>query len=223
MFIVDKLPNSLSAESYRSLRTSIKFSSVDKHLKTILVTSALPQDGKSTIAGNLAFSLSQEGSRVLIMDCDLRNPCLHKKFNLSNEKGLTDILVGDYQSRQCIQEVNDKLYLLTAGTTPPNPAEMVGSKALERLIHEVSINFDYIVIDTPPVLPVTDAQLLAAKADATVFVVKSGKTKTKNILQAYEELKKVNANVIGSVLNASENKMNNKIYKYYGNKKKGEK
>ena len=201
MFIVDKLPKSITAESYRSLRTNIQYSSIDKQVKTLVVTSSNAGEGKSTVAGNLAYTFFQSGKRVLIIDCDLRKPSLHKKFNVSNEVGLTDVLVGTSELNKVMQKIDDNLYLLTTGTLPPNPAEIIGSNTMENFLDECKINFDYIILDTPPILPVTDSKLLAIKADATVLVVRSEISKSKHVSQAFKELEKVNANVIGTILN----------------------
>ena len=201
MFIVDKLPKSITAESYRSLRTNIQYSSIDKQVKTLVVTSSNAGEGKSTVAGNLAYTFFQSGKRVLIIDCDLRKPSLHRKFNVSNEVGLTDVLVGTSELNKVMKKIDDNLYLLTAGTLPPNPAEIIGSNTMENFLDECKINFDYIILDTPPILPVTDSKLLAIKADATVLVVRSEISKLKHVSQAFKELGKVNANVIGTILN----------------------
>lgn len=201
MFIVDKLPKSITAESYRSLRTNIQYSSIDKHVKTLVVTSSNAGEGKSTVAGNLAYTFFQSGKRVLIIDCDLRKPSLHRKFNVSNEVGLTDVLVGTSELNKVMKKIDDNLYLLTTGTLPPNPAEIIGSNTMENFLEECKINFDYIILDTPPILPVTDSKLLAIKADATVLVVRSEISKLKHVSQAFKELGKVNANVIGTILN----------------------
>lgn len=201
MFIVDKLPKSITAESYRSLRTNIQYSSIDKQVKTLVVTSSNAGEGKSTVAGNLAYTFFQGGKRVLIIDCDLRKPSLHRKFNVSNEVGLTDVLVGTSELNKVMRKIDDNLYLLTTGTLPPNPAEIIGSNTMENFLEECKINFDYIILDTPPILPVTDSKLLAIKADATVLVVRSEISKLKHVSQAFKELGKVNANVIGTILN----------------------
>lgn len=201
MFIVDKLPKSITAESYRSLRTNIQYSSIDKQVKTLVVTSSNAGEGKSTVAGNLAYTFFQSGKRVLIIDCDLRKPSLHRKFNVSNEVGLTDVLVGTSELNKVMKKIDDNLYLLTTGTLPPNPAEIIGSNTMESFLEECKINFDYIILDTPPILPVTDSKLLAIKADATVLVVRSEISKLKHVSQAFKELGKVNANVIGTILN----------------------
>lgn len=220
MFITSKMPKSISAEAYRSLRTSIKFSSVDKPIKTIVVTSSIPGEGKSTISGNLAITLSQSGARVLLIDCDLRKPSIHKKFRVVNDLGLTDILVDKCSLKDVIKNIDEYLFMITAGTIPPNPSEIVGSNSMEDLIKELSLSFDYIVMDTPPVIPVTDPLLLAAKSDATIIVVRARKTKEKIIRQTYDELIKVNSNIIGSILNDSETKTNNSYYEYYAEEDK---
>ena len=220
MFITSEMPKSISAEAYRSLRTSIKFSSVDKPIKTIVVTSSIPGEGKSTISGNLAITLSQSGARVLLIDCDLRKPSIHKKFRVVNDLGLTDILVDKCSLKDVIKKIDEYLFMITAGTIPPNPSEIVGSNSMEDLLKELSFKFDYIVMDTPPVIPVTDPLLLAAKSDATIIVVRARKAKEKIIRQTYDELIKVNSNIIGSILNDSETKTNNSYYEYYAEEDK---
>ena len=214
MFIVDKLPKSITAESYRSLRTNIQYSSIDKQVKTLVVTSSNAGEGKSTVAGNLAYTFFQSGKRVLIIDCDLRKPSLHRKFNVSNEVGLTDVLVCTSELNKVMKKIDDNLYLLTTGTLPPNPAEIIGSNTMENFLDECKINFDYIILDTPPILPVTDSKLLAIKADATVLVVRSEISKSKHVSQAFKELEKVNANVIGTILNDVEMHSEKLYYDY---------
>ena len=219
MFIVDKLPKSITAESYRSLRTNIQYSSIDKQVKTLVVTSSNAGEGKSTVAGNLAYTFFQNGKRVLIIDCDLRKPSLHRKFNVSNEEGLTDVLVGTSKLNNVMKKIDDNLYLLITGTLPPNPAEIIGSNTMENFLEQCKINFDYIILDTPPILPVTDSKLLAIKADATVVVVRSEVSKSKHVSQAFKELEKVNANIIGTILNDVE-MYSEKLYYDYSNKSK---
>ena len=214
MFIVDKLPKSITAESYRSLRTNIQYSSIDKQVKTLVVTSSNAGEGKSTVSGNWAYTFFQSGKRVLIIDCDLRKPSLHRKFNVSNEVGLTDVLVGTSELNKVMKKIDDNLYLLTTGTLPPNPAEIIGSNTMENFLDECKINFDYIILDTPPILPVTDSKLLAIKADATVLVVRSEISKSKHVSQAFKELEKVNANVIGTILNDVEMHSEKLYYDY---------
>ena len=155
----------------------------------------------------------------MIIDCDLRKPSLHRKFNVSNEEGLTDVLVGTSKLNNVMKKVDDNLYLLTTGTLPPNPAEIIGSNTMENFLEQCKINFDYIILDTPPILPVTDSKLLAIKADATVVVVRSEVSKSKHVSQAFKELEKVNANIIGTILNDVE-MYSEKLYYDYSNKSK---
>lgn len=220
MFIANKMPRSISAESYRSIRTSINYSSVDKRIKTLVVTSSIAGEGKSTVSGNLAYVLSENKNKVLIIDCDLRKPSLHKKFKVSNEVGITDLLVDKCTEKEVIISVGEGVDLITSGTLPPNPAEVIGSNMLKKFIDEMSIRYDYIVIDTPPVMAVTDAQLLAAKCDGTILVVRAKKTKGKYIKHAYNELEKVRANIIGSILNGSDLKEKYGYYKHYSESSK---
>ena len=166
------------------------------------------------MSGNLAYTFFQSGKRVLIIDCDLRKPSLHRKFNVSNEVGLTDVLVGTSELNKVMKKIDDNLYLLTTGTLPPNPAEIIGSNTMENFLDECKINFDYIILDTPPILPVTDSKLLAIKADATVLVVRSEISKSKHVSQAFKELEKVNANVIGTILNDVEMHSEKLYYDY---------
>lgn len=215
MFIVDKLPKSITAESYRSLRTNIQYSSIDKQVKTLVVTSSNAGEGKSTVAGNLAYTFFQNGKRVLIIDCDLRKPSLHRKFNVSNEEGLTDVLVGTSKLNNVMKKIDDNLYLLTTGTLPPNPAEIIGSNTMENFLEQCKINFDYIILDTPPVQAVADAQILSTKVDGTIIVVRAGVTKKEDVHDTVNTLKKVNANIIGTVLHAVDSSKN-KYYYYYG-------
>lgn len=215
MLVTKEMPKSLSAEAYRSLRASIKFLAVDKSIKTIVVTSSIIGEGKSTVVGNLAYALNQDGAKVLVIDCDLRKPYIHQNFSVSNENGLTDILVGKSDLKSVIKKIDDSLFLITAGTILNNPSEMLGSKSMKDLLDELSINFDYIILDTTPTIPVSDTLLLASKADATLIVVRAKKTKVKMIKQSYEQLVGAKANIIGTVLNKCDKSLDNKDYGYY--------
>ena len=196
-----KLNKSLSMEAYRSLRTSIQYSGIDTELQSLVVTSSIPSEGKSTVAANLARSFSEMDKKVLLIDADLRKPTIHKKLQLSNQVGLSDLIVQKLNPTEVIQKVDNQFHVLTAGKIPPNPAELVGSEKMSQLLSYLKETYDYIVIDTPPVLSVTDPQLLALKADGTLLVVRAEKTKQKVVQTAFKELKKLNVNVIGSILN----------------------
>ena len=172
MFIVNKMPQSLSAESYRSIRTSIKYSSVDNPIKIIVITSSNSSEGKSTVAGNLAFSLSQNGSRTLLIDCDLRKPSVHKKFLIPNDKGLTDVLFDKQDLKEVIKKIENNLYVLPCGTIPPNPAEILGSKTMEEFLDELSINYDYIILDCQQSLGMITVNALTS-ADKVIIPVQA--------------------------------------------------
>lgn len=210
-----KLNKSLSMEAYRSLRTSIQYSGIDTELQSLVVTSSIPSEGKSTVAANLARSFSEMDKKVLLIDADLRKPTIHKKLQLSNQVGLSDLIVQKLNPTEVIQKVDNQFHVLTAGKIPPNPAELVGSEKMSQLLSYLKETYDYIVIDTPPVLSVTDPQLLALKADGTLLVVRAEKTKQKVVQTAFKELKKLNVNVIGSILNDCGQKMGGYSQYYY--------
>ena len=217
MFIVEKEPKSIAAESYRTLRTNLQYSSFDEEYKVIVVTSAEPGEGKSITVGNLALSIAQSDKKVIIIDCDLRKPSIHKKFGLSNSEGLSDVLMGNKNIAEVGQRYSSNLTVLTSGKIPPNPSEMLGSKAMKALIEALKKVFDYVILDTPPVQAVTDAQILSTRADGTLLVVRSERTKRDSVVNSINLLKKVNANIIGTVLNGVDTKKNNYYY-YYGEK-----
>lgn len=215
MFVLEKQPKSVEAESYRILRTNIMYSSFDKEIKRILVTSSEPGEGKSTTSGNLALAFAQDEKKVILIDCDLRKPSLHKKFRISNNRGLSDVIIDRDKLNKCIQKRTEYLDILTAGKIPPNPSEMLGSKAMSSLLDELSNVYDVIILDSPPVLAVTDAQILSTKVDGVVLVVRAEKTKKDTVLAAKGVLDKVNANILGTVLNGGDKNKDNYYY-YYG-------
>lgn len=207
-------PKSPITEQYRLIRTNIQFSSVDKEIKTIMVTSAEPNDGKSTTAANLAIVLAQEEKKVLLVDADLRKPSIHYAFNLSNIHGLTSVLTKKIELRKTILNSNvSNLDILTSGPMPPNPSELLNSKAIEKAINELKDIYDYIIFDTPPVLVVTDSQIVANKCDGVIMVVASGKTNKQSAVKAKELLVKAKTSLLGVVLNGVETDNNN--YYYY--------
>ena len=215
MFIVEKKPKSVAAEAYRSLRTNIQYSSFDKKYQTLVVTSANPEEGKSTVSGNLALVLAQGESKVLLVDCDMRRPSVHKKFRISNTYGISDLLVGNKKLEAVAHKYNDNLTIVSAGKIPPNPAEMLGSKAMTAFLEEMKKHFDYIVLDTPPLQAVADAQILSTKVDGSLIVVRAGVTKKDAVHDAVSIINKVNGNIIGTVLNGADNSKD-KYYYYYG-------
>jgi capsular exopolysaccharide synthesis family protein len=219
MFIVEKKPQSIIAEAYRTLRTNIQYSSFDKEIRTIVVTSSEPGEGKSTTSGNLALSFAQAEKRTIIIDCDLRKPALHKQFRISNLVGLSDVLIGKEKINVAVHKYNDYLSVLPSGKLPPNPAEMLASKSMSRLLQELREYFDIIILDSAPLHAVTDAQILSTKADGVIVVVRAEKTKRNTVIESKSLLDKVGANILGVVLNGVENSRK-KYYYYYGNEGK---
>ncbi|UGB29494.1 CpsD/CapB family tyrosine-protein kinase [Metabacillus sp. B2-18] len=195
-------PNTAITEQYRHIRTSIMYSSVDKELKSIMITSSEPGEGKSMTAANLAVVLAQQGKKVVLVDADLRKPSIHFTFNSSNIDGLTSVLTKKISLNGAISSTYvPDLDILTCGPIPPNPSELLDSKAMESVIKELKATFDYVVIDTPPVITVTDPQIIANKCDGIVMVVKRGKTKKDKAQKAKELLEKAESRLIGVVEN----------------------
>ncbi|GAA0861349.1 CpsD/CapB family tyrosine-protein kinase [Paraclostridium tenue] len=201
--ITFKEPKSPVSEAYRSIRTNIQFSSIDKKIKTILVTSSKQDEGKSTVISNMAVSFAAlEEKKVLIIDADLRNPSVHRKFSLTNTYGLTEILIGEKNFKQVVQNTKiNNLQILAAGKMPPNPSEMLISKKMKEFIKTLEEIYDYIFIDTPPIGIITDAGAIANYSDATILVVGSRETDIEMAKMTKEKLEKVKANIIGVVLN----------------------
>lgn len=213
--ITFKEPKSPVSEAYRSIRTNIQFSSIDKKIKTILVTSSKQDEGKSTVISNMAVSFAAlEEKKVLIIDADLRNPSVHRKFSLTNTYGLTEILSGQKNFKQVVQntEINN-LQILTTGKIPPNPSEMLISKKMKEFIKTLEESYDYIFVDTPPIGIITDAGAIANYSDATILVVGSEETDIEMAKMTKEKLEKVKANIIGVVLNKYIGEDN--VYGYY--------
>jgi succinoglycan biosynthesis transport protein ExoP len=202
--ITQSRPQSQMAESYRALRTSLLLTSSGAPPKTILITSALPQEGKTTTSINTAIVLAQKGTRVLLIDADLRRPSIHKTLGMGPRAGLSNVLTGGCAVQQAISRSSllPNLFILPAGTPPPNPAELLASTQMFETIQELREHYDHIVIDTPPTLSVTDAVVLATRADAVVLVIRSGQTTKPALRRSREILAQVNARVAGVLLNA---------------------
>ncbi|AOC92543.1 CpsD/CapB family tyrosine-protein kinase [Bacillus amyloliquefaciens] len=193
---------SLVAEQYRTIRTNIEFSSVQTHLRSILVTSSVPGEGKSFSAANLAAVFAQQEKKVLLVDADLRKPTIHETYQLENVQGLTNVLVGNASLSETVQKtLIDNLYVLTSGPTPPNPAELLSSKAMGELIQEMYSRYSLVIFDSPPLLAVADGQILANQTDGSVLVVLSGKTKMDTVQKAKDALQQSKAKLLGALLN----------------------
>lgn len=207
-------PRSPIAEAYRQLRTNIQFSSLDKPLKSLLVTSTSPEEGKSTTLANLAITIAQTGSKVILADCDLRRPSIHSIFGLSNSTGLTSLVLDSSSRRVPLQESGiDNLSVLPSGPLPPNPSELLGSKRMGEVIDLLEAEADLVLFDSPPVIAVTDAAILATRVDGVLLVVNAGKTKRELAKKAKALLEKVNANLLGVVLNNV--KFDSSLHHYY--------
>ncbi len=210
-----KEPKSQFAEAFRSLRTSLHFSAINRDKKVILVTSTFPGEGKSTISANLANIFTQTGSRVLLIDCDLRRSSLHEKFHHSKAPGLSEILTGDATIEDAVHNTDiPGLRLVSAGTTPPNPSELLGSAAMQRFLEQERVNFDHIVIDAPPVLAVTDAPILTATADMVIVIMEAGRVPLKAAQRMREMLTAIKAPVAGLVMNDKSGKGETYGYHY---------
>ncbi len=208
-------PKSTASESFRGIRTAVLFSSADVPPQVLLITSAGPEEGKSLLVANLALTLALAGAKVLVIDCDLRKPRVHKLFGIGREKGLTSVLVGSADLAESIvaSAAVPGLDILPCGPIPPNPAEIVGSKKLRNLIDGLKGQYQHILIDSPPVTAVTDALLLSQAVDSTILVIRAGVTPKPIVVNGLEQLRSVNAHVLGAVLNGI--KTGKDSYYYY--------
>lgn len=197
-------PGSAAAEAYRTLRTNISFSGLDKPLHTLLVTSTGPDEGKSTTLANLAVTMAQAEQRVLMVDCDLRRPSLHTLFGLPNDQGLTSAILAQGEGPLPVQATSvPGLTLLPSGPLPPRPADLLGSRRMGQLIERLRAEADIVLFDTPPVVAVSDASALAPRVDGVLLVLQAGQTRRDRAREARQLLEKVKANIVGVVLNGA--------------------
>jgi len=213
--VTQSRPQSQMAEAYRALRTSLLLTSLGGPPKVILVTSALPQEGKTTTSINTAIVLAQKGTRVLLIDADLRRPSIHKTLGMGPKTGLSNVLTGNATLQQAVvrSPLLPTLFILTAGTPPPNPAELLASSNMRDILAELREEYDHIIVDTPPTLSVTDAVVMSTRADAVVLVIRSGQTTKQALRRSRELLLQVNARVAGVLLNAVD--LTSPDYYYY--------
>ena len=209
-------PKNPAAEAYRVIRTSVQFAQAGKELKTIAITSCTPNEGKSMTVANLAIVLTQAGKSVLIMDCDMRNPTVHKNFNLSNKVGLSSCISMGTAVADAVQETGiEGLDALTAGVIPPNPSELLGSERMQNILQRAKEEYDYVLIDTPPVLPVTDSLVLGRMVDGLILVIDSGEIKVEMAREVKNQLVHSGANILGVVLNKVRSEHHGYGYGYY--------
>ncbi len=229
------VPQSMVAESFRALRTNIQFHDVEKKLKTLAITSASPQEGKSIVATNLAITMAQSGMKTLLVESDLRKPRVANAFGIESTPGLTDVLLGNYSWRDVIKTITDiivgkmdlndvmatpgldNLHILTSGTIPPNPSELIDSKRLVEFISEVKQEYDLVIFDTPPILSTTDPTILGTKVDAMLLVYRVGSVSKGLLKRSTVQLRQVKCNILGVVLNGMKAEVSPDFhdFKYY--------
>ena len=212
--VLIKAPKSTASESYRGLRTSILFSSPDKEPQVIIIGSAGPQEGKTVTSANIAIAMAQAGNRVLIIDGDMRRPRLHRLFGVSRDPGLSNILVGNCELDKAVVATDiPNLDFLPCGPIPPNPSELIGSDAMSRLLDLLRTRYDRVIIDSPPITAVTDTVVLSKKVDGVAVVIRAADTPKELIRSGVEQLRTVNAHILGAILNVVD--MSGEGYYYY--------
>jgi capsular exopolysaccharide synthesis family protein len=198
--VMMQAPRSAAAEAYRTLSTNIQFSSLDRSIKTLLVTSVGQDEGKSIVLANLAITMAESGRKVVMVDCDLRRPSLHQVFGVSDQPGLTSMVLNEEMQPPLRPTSIANVSLLPAGPLPPNPAELISSDRFTRVLAAIGADADVVLIDAPPVAAVADATILAARVDGVLLVVDSGRTRRDTARRATEQLQRVGAHLLGAVL-----------------------
>ncbi|WP_164219931.1 CpsD/CapB family tyrosine-protein kinase [Virgibacillus sp. YIM 98842] len=216
--VIAKLnPKSPITEQYRTIRTNLQFAAIDEDLRSMIVTSSGPGEGKSITTANLSVVYAQQGKKVLLVDADLRKPTVHYTFRLDNLRGLSNILVGEKTLEETANETDvDNLDVISCGPIPPNPSELLASQKMKQFLSEALLTYDIVIFDTPPVLAVTDAQIMANIVDGSLLVIRSKMTEYEAAIKAKEALEPAQAKLLGTVLNDREKKQANYYY-YYGN------
>ncbi|MDW4067064.1 tyrosine-protein kinase [Staphylococcus saprophyticus] len=216
LYVHDK-PKSTVSEKFRGIRSNIMFSNAENEINSLLVTSEKPASGKSTISANIAVTYAQAGYKTLIIDGDMRKPTQHYIFDLSNNSGLSNLIINKTTYSESIKETRvDNLAILTAGPTPPNPSELIASSKFEDIFDELVIQYDFIVVDTPPVNTVTDAQIYAQTVGNCVLVIDAEKNNKNEVKKAKDLLGKAGGKLLGAVLNKMPVDKNSSYYYYYG-------
>lgn len=207
-------PTGVVAESYRTLRTNLLYTVADDSAKVVVLTSPGPREGKSTTCANLGVVLAQADKSVLVMDCDFRKPILHKIFGLRNMQGIVNVLAGERNFREIWQHPMPKLRVATVGPIPPHPAELLGSQRFSEFLDHAREEFDYVLIDAPPVEPVSDPTIIASQGDGTLLVIDAQKTRKAAVRRSMSSLQAVGANVLGTVMNNVKVAGDKRYYEY---------
>ncbi|MRI80844.1 polysaccharide biosynthesis tyrosine autokinase [Aerococcaceae bacterium DSM 109653] len=198
-------PKASQAEQFRTIRTNINFAQLEKNVKSLLVSSSIPNEGKSTLTANLAYVMAQTGKKVLLVDADLRKPTVHRTFKLNNTQGLTTLIADEDETikfNQIVQYSRElNLYFLPSGPVPPNPSELLGSAKMRSILNTLENHFDLIIFDAPPTTTVTDPQILATLVDGVVFVIRQGFVGKDKVKEAILSLQNLNTTILGYVFN----------------------
>ncbi len=210
-------PMSVVTEQVKTIRTNLNYAMVGKPLKTLMITSAIQGEGKSTVGSNLAVEYAKKGLQVLLVDADLRRPTIHQTFAISNQRGVSSWLSGQLTDvNEAIYPVLDHLFVMPSGPNPPNPAELLASDRMTEFLTVATRKLDLVIVDAPPILPVTDARILAGQVDGTVLVVRQNFVEKVAVRQAVSALKNARAQLLGTILNDVDIKTHGYGYGYYG-------
>lgn len=214
--VVDEQPHATVSEQFRTIRTNIMYSSVNKEIRSVLFTSDMAAAGKSTVAANMAVAYAQAGKKTLLLDADLRRPTSHETFKVPNRAGLSTLIVNDIPLEEVIKSTGfENLDLITSGPIPPNPAELLSASKLDAIMFRMMTHYDMVIIDSPPILSVTDAQLLSKNANGVVLVTDVGKNNRDRLNEAKDLLNKSGANILGIVLNGRTAEYKRDGHNYY--------
>ncbi|QIW21083.1 CpsD/CapB family tyrosine-protein kinase [Bacillus thuringiensis] len=213
--IAHNKPKSPISEQYRNIRTNVEFAAIDTKIRSLMVTSPNPSEGKTTTIANLAVVFAQQGKKVLLIDTEMRKSTMHQMFQVNNIFGLTNVLAQSERFEKCVQATSvENLHFLPCGPIPPNPAELLGSKSMQELLAKTYSMYDLVLLDLPPILAVTDAQIMANYCDASILVVRSDMTKKEDAVKAKGLLESAKGKLLGVVLNDCDREQS--LYYYYG-------
>lgn len=217
--VANEYPTSSIAEQFRTVMTNISFTNFNKDIHSIMIASSEPSEGKSTVSANLAVTYAKQGKNVVLIDSDLRKPTVHKTFGVSNRTGLSSILSQSSTIEDAIKYTSiPGLSVITSGPVPPNPAVLLGNGIVDQILEKYNKPNDLVIFDVPPINSITDASIIAAKADATLMVLPQGIADKKESKKAIDQLHKVDANILGAIMNMAKTDISNDYYYYYYSK-----